>query len=129
MYNKGGNIERKKRLLTPESEGVKMSIKEDKTLNKAYEKLEEISNDKYLREIEELKWKAISDEKSMREGAYEEGMQKGKQQGLKEEIQLGKHNGEKNKSKEIAKKLLNKGVKEDEVSDITGLTIEEIKKL
>lgn len=96
-------------LLNPESEGVKMSIKEDKTLGKAYEKLQEISNDEYLREIEELKWKAISDEANLREGAFKEG----KQEGIKK----------------VAKKLLEEGMEMDKIAEITGLTIEELEKL
>lgn len=108
-------------ILNPESEGVKMSIKEDKTLGKAYEKLEEISNDEYLREIEDLKWKAISDEANLREGAFEEGKQEGEK--------IGTEVGRQERNKEIAKKLLKEGMDIKKVSEITELTEEEIKKL
>ena len=108
-------------ILNPESEETRMSIQEDTTLKKAYTKLEEISDDPYLQRIEELKMKKILDDNSVRNHLTEEGRKEGEKIGEKVGIQK--------RNKEIAKKLLSKGMMIEEVSEITGLTIEEVKKL
>ena len=59
-------------------------------------------------------------EKGMKEG-LEKGMEKGMEKGLKE--------GEKKKSLEVAKKLLAYNTPLDIITNSTGLSIEEIKKL
>ena len=71
-------------LQDPESEVVKMSKETDKELEEAYEKLKYISGDEKLRRITELRIKAILDEKSMLNGAREEGRSEGLREGRAE---------------------------------------------
>ena len=54
-------------LINPESEVVKMCMKENSDLNEAYEKLEYISEDEDLRRMADLRLMAILDENSKRE--------------------------------------------------------------
>ena len=77
----------------PESEAVKMS--NDKELDEAYKKLENISGDEKLRRLSELRLKAILDEKATlecgREAGLKEGMAKRKSRAdLQKERQNGK---------------------------------------
>ena len=104
-------------ILDPESEGTKMSIQEDTTLKKAYNKLEEISDDPYLQRIEELKMKKILDDNSVRNHLTEEGRLFGKQEGRKEEKQ------------EIAKNMLKENIDIEVIEKVTGLSKEEIKNI
>ena len=80
-------------LQNPESEAVKMS--NDKELDEAYKKLENISGDEKLRRLSELRLKAILDEKATlecgREAGLKEGMAKRKSRAdLQKERQNGK---------------------------------------
>ena len=62
-------------LQNPESEAVKMS--NDKELDEAYKKLENISGDEKLRRLSELRLKAILDEKATLECGREAGLKEG----------------------------------------------------
>ena len=80
-------------LQNPESEAVKMS--NDKELDEAYKKLENISGDEKLRRLSELRLKAILDEKATlecgREAGLKEGLAKRKSRAdLQKERQNGK---------------------------------------
>ena len=62
-------------LQNPESEAVKMS--NDKELDEAYKKLENISGDEKLRRLSELRLKAILDEKATLECGRKAGLKEG----------------------------------------------------
>ena len=80
-------------LQNPESEAVKMS--NDKELDEAYKKLENISGDEKLRRLSELRLKAILDEKATLECGREAGLKEGLKEGM------AKRNGKRRKSKTI----------------------------
>ena len=67
-------------LQNPESEAVKMS--NDKELDEAYKKLENISGDEKLRRLSELRLKAILDEKATLECGREAGLKEGLKEGM-----------------------------------------------
>ena len=79
----------------PESETVKMS--NDKELDEAYKKLENISGDEKLRRLSELRLKAILDKKAT--------LECGREAGLKEGIAKRKSRAEKQKKKMRVQKL------------------------
>ena len=58
-----------------------------------------------------------------------EGMKEGMKAGMKEGMKEGIIKGERQKNLENAKKMLEKGISVDDIVDITGLSVEEIKKL
>ena len=86
---------------------------EDKDIDKARKTLEYISTSKEERIIIEKIVEGRNDFYSAKNTAREEG----------------KEEGEKNKSIEIAKNMLKKGYKIEDISELSGLTIEEIKNL
>ena len=92
-------------LIKPESERVKMGAKKDKNLKEAVEKLEVISGDEKMRRIAELRLKYILDENTnIRDG-------------IKQNMEI------------VAKKSLKLKIPIEQISQITGLSKEEIEKL
>ena len=64
-----------------------------------------------------------------KEIGMKEGMEKGREEGRAEGIEEGRAEGMSQRSLEIARKMLAKGMDEASVMDMTGLTAEEIKLL
>ena len=87
---------------------------ENKEINKAKKVLEEISQDEREQRLTELREKYIMDQKAVEEAGFDKGLAVGIQQGIKQN-QI-----------EIAKKLLNKGTKLEEIIELTDLTKDEI---
>ena len=100
-------------LENPESKEVQGYMKSNENIKEAKEKLDNLSDDRVVRRLAELREKAILDEK---EAEYT-GYSKGKEDGIKEGIN------------EIAKKMKEKNKTIEEIIEITGLTQEEIEKL
>lgn len=92
-----------------------------KAINKAKEKLEQLSKTEHERELAELRDKYIRDQYSIKKYGY----LKGKEDGIEE----GRKEGKKEKSIEIAKELLSQNVDIEIIVKSTGLTKEEIEKL
>ena len=96
-----------------DEEGVKEVMEKNEAIKKANEEYKYLIGDEAERRIAFLREKAIKDEISNIEGAREEGLEEGK----------------KKKQIEIAKKLLKRGMKIEEISEITELTKEELIKI
>ena len=96
---------------------VKLKM-ENKEIKKAREVLEKISKDEKERYLAELRQKYIMDQKAVEEAGYDKGLAAGIQQGIERGI--------KQNQIEIAKKLLKKGTKLEEIIELTDLTKEEI---
>ena len=94
-------------------------------VKKAKEKLEKISNDPLMQRIADWKEKYVIEMNTTKIDGYNEGHKEGFEAGHEQ----GKKQGEINKEKEIAKKLKQKNLTLGEISEITGLSIDEIKKL
>ena len=103
------------------SKGVELAMEKNKEIKKAKDEYEYLTGEEAERRIAFLRDKAIRDEKSMRQGARDEGRQEGRQEG--EMI------GERRKQLEIAKKMLAADMLVKQISELTGLSIEEIEKL
>ena len=84
-----------------------------------------IDNLKYLDEQEALMKAFRTDAKIAEEKAAKAGLEKGKQIGLEK----GEKNGEKKKAIEIAKNAIGHGLKNEDISKITGLSVKEIENL
>ena len=95
-------------------EVIDMSNKEIKNVK---EVLEEISQDEHEQYLAELREKYIMDQIAIEEAGYDKGFNSGFTSGSKE------------RSLQIAKKLLAKKMDLSEISDITGLSVDELKKL
>ena len=96
-------------LNNPESKEVQEYMKNNENMKQAKEKLDNISDDKVVRRLAELREKAILDEK---EAEY-----------------TGYSNGRDDVKKEIAKKLKAEGDTIEHIIELTDLTKEEIEKL
>ena len=70
-------------------------------------------------------WDSVSVERTLIDDSY----QKGKEEGMEKGRAEGKEEGMSQRSLEIARKMLAKGMDEASVMDMTGLTAEEIKLL
>ena len=105
----------------------------DPEIGKAVEELE-ISgfSDAELRAYDKF-WDSVSVERTLIDDSYQKGKEKGKEEGIAEGMEMGMKQGmEKGMSQrslEIARKMLAKGMDEASVMDMTGLTAEEIKLL
>lgn len=90
-------------------EGIMHAMKENEEIKKANEEYEYLTGEEAERRLAFLREKAIKDEITMIEGSREEG--------------------EKQKQIEIAKNMLKKGMDLDLISELTNLSIEEIKRI
>lgn len=93
----------------PMSERVTKKMKENEELKEAVEELNRISEDEKMQRIADLREKAIWDEKAI----YSKGLK----------------DGVKNNLKEMVKKMLEKKLSKEIITEITGLSIEEIEEL
>lgn len=100
-------------LINPQKESMEVGMMEDPAIKKAINVLDMLSRDPETVRLAELRMKNILDEKSMIEGAKEEGMAEGKIQG----------------AQEVAKNALIMGAEVSFVSAITGLREEEVTKI
>ena len=95
-------------------EVVDMSNKE---IQKAKKVLEEISQDEHEQYLAELREKYIMDQKAIEDAGYDKGLKTGIAQGITQ----GKL--------QIAKKMLSKKIDLKTISELTGLSIKELKNL
>ena len=91
-------------------EVVDMSNKE---IQKAKKVLEEISQDEHEQYLAELREKYIMDQMSIESAGYDKGLKAGIEQ----------------RNKQIAKKMLSKKIDLNTISELTGLSIQELKNL
>ena len=112
-------------------------MKENKSIEKAKEILERISQDEDERELAYRRERAIRDQNAVRAFGYNRGREEGREQGIKEGrkegrkegIKEGKIEGIKEEKIEIAKKMLKRKMNIEEIQDITGLKRVEIENL
>jgi len=97
----------------------------DPEIGKAVEELE-ISgfSDAELRAYDKF-WDSVSVERTLIDDSYQKGKEEGKEEGIAEGMEKGMNQ----RSLEIARKMLAKGIDEVSIMDMTGLTAEEIKLL
>jgi predicted transposase/invertase (TIGR01784 family) len=91
----------------------------------AMNRLKYISADKEVRAMADLRQRTINDRNSELTVATEKGREEGREEG----IAIGEERGAFAKAKESAIRRLKKNIPLDDISDFTGLSIEEIKSL
>ena len=74
-------------------------------------------------------WDSVSVERTLLDDRYQKGMEEGMEKGRAEGIAEGIEEGMSQRSLEIARKMLAKGLDEASIMDMKGLTAEEIKLL
>ena len=90
-----------------------VDMKENEDVSKAKKVLEEISQDEHERYLAELREKYIMDQKATEDAGYDKGMKDGIQQGMRQ----------------VAKKMKAQNIGFEIISNVTGLSIEEVKNL
>lgn len=88
-----------------------------------------IDNLKYLDEQEALMKAFRTDAKIAEEKAAKAGLEKGEKLGVKKGEKIGLEKGETKKAIEIAKNAIDHGLKNEDISKITGLSVKEIENL
>ena len=130
---------------TNNEEEMEMLAQENPEIEKAYDALQDLSNDEVIRHEAQQREMYLQDEMAINEERYEQGIKEGKEQGIKEGkergIKEGKEQGIKEgmekgietgsriKQIEIAKNLLSIKLPLEQISDATGLSSDEIKRL
>ncbi len=117
----------------PNSLEVSKIMSENKEIKEAVEELEEMSLDEELRRVAELKLKYIRDEESTISYYKKEGLAEGRAEGLEigrtEGRAEGRAEGIKQDRKEIISNMLKNGISKDQISSMTGISLEEIEEL
>ena len=115
-----------------------MAKKKNEKIKKAYENYETLVGDEEIKRLAEIRLMSELEEQSALATARAIGKERGEKLGRKEGEKLGREKGEKigreqgekigrdAKAKEIVQKLLKKKMSLEEISEISGLTIEEI---
>lgn len=102
-------------------------------IKKAKEQLDKISQDENERRLAELREKAVRDEMAIRDSGIKEGYKKGLEDGEKKGEEKGFIEGKKNGALEekisIAKNMLKANIDKKNISEITGLNIDEIENM
>ena len=106
-----------------------MAEKKNKILKKAREEINYLTGDAAVRRLAELREDWEIDYAMGVSGAKKAGFEDGQKVGFEEGKKAGFEDGQKNKEKEIAQNLLKLGMEIEKISEATGLTVEEIKKL
>lgn len=88
-----------------------------------------ISDKEFIEALFDPEWDRECIENAIKGEAREQGHAEGHAEGLAEGIKKGQSVGEKQKSLEIARKLINIKMPFDDISNVTGLSLEEIKEL
>lgn len=101
--------------------------KGDKDMSEVYKKLDDLSKDKYYALLYDEEEKKAYENKCILEDAIENSYSSGYDSGKSEGYSSGLNDGESKKSIEIVKNMLKKNMSIEDISDVTGLTIEEIK--
>ena len=100
-------------LICNEEDKIKMAESKNEEIEKAKKELEKLAMNPEDRELYELRLKAIRDEMNIRYSGYVDGKAEGKNE----------------RNIEIAKKMLKKCMKIEDIIELTGLSQEEIAKL
>ncbi len=104
-------------------------IKEDTILQKAHEQYEKFCSDEQLRDLYLRREMYQRDKLSAIEYAEQRGIEKGIEQGIEQGIEKGIEKGMREKALLDARKMRLSGLALELISDITGLSVEEIKSL
>ena len=119
-------------ILEPERKEVQEGMATDEeleVLKEAREKWKKVTSDEKIRDMA-LRWEmAELDKNTMINDARRQGIKQGIEQGMEQGIKQGMEKGINQERKENAKKMLEKGIKIEDISEITGLTKEEIESL
>jgi len=94
-------------------------------INEAWGVIKVLSGDEQARALAEAREKARMDMDAWLDDARHEGREEGRQEGLQE----GRQEGRQEEKLEVARSALRKNMSHADIADLTGLSLEEVKKL
>ena len=98
-------------------------------IKKAKEQLDKISQDENERRLAELREKAVRDEMAIRDSGIKEGYKKCLEDGEKKGLLVGEEKGARKEKITIAKNMLKANIDKKNISELTGLNIDEIENM
>ena len=107
------------------SDLLEMACEENDKVKRAVENYEVLTGDEEVKRLAEIRLMSKLEEKSALDCAREDGMKEGKEIGREEGLEEGIERGK----KEIAQKLKKQKMPIKQISEITGLSEEEIEKI
>jgi predicted transposase/invertase (TIGR01784 family) len=107
-------------------EEIDMLATKTTEMGHAVARLKQLSSDERARMLYEAREMARMDEDVRRRAAEKQGLQQGLQKGIQQGIQKGRAEGEQNKTLEMAKKMLKRGIDHETIVDISGMSLDEI---
>lgn len=116
-------------LLNPYSEEVKLIMEKNKDIKDVSEELEYLNGEYEAQRLADLREKAIRDEASALAYAKKKGIKQGVERGIEQGLKQGVEQGRYEEKILITKRLLQTGLSIEEISEVTGLEIEQIEKL
>ena len=128
MYEKDKNNKKAQWLMfleNPESKEVKEIMGRNKGISEAVIEIHKMSEDEKMERLEYLREKAILDGEDLRLTGYNQGKREGEKLGEK----IGREQRQKEIYKEMIRRLREEGISEEKISDILGITKEEISDL
>ena len=128
MYEKDKNNKKAHWLMfleNPESKEVKEIMGRNKGISEAVIEIHKMSEDEKMERLEYLREKAILDGEDLRLTGYNQGKREGEKLGEK----IGREQRQKEIYKEMIRRLREEGISEEKISDILGITKEEISDL
>ena len=108
---------------------LEMAKKNSKIIKEAYGEYEVLTGDDEVKRLGEIRLMSKLEEEAALASARHKGTEEGLKQGKEEGLKQGKEEGEREEKTRIAKKLLEKKIKLEQIEDITGLTKAEIEKI
>ena len=131
-YNKDtlSKFEKELLLMTLDNEEELIEIsKGDKEMECVAKKISKLSKEEELKGIYDIEEREEFIHNRIREHAMIDGYEKGQKDGIKKGKIKGKHEGMIESKKEIATNMLNKKIDIKTISEVTGLSVNEIEKL
>ncbi|MDR3230270.1 MAG: Rpn family recombination-promoting nuclease/putative transposase [Synergistaceae bacterium] len=110
-------------------EEIEMLATKTPEMKMAVGRLKKLSLDERTRMLCEAREMAIMDEMARNEAALAKGLTKGREEGREEGRTKGREEGEHNKAREVALKMLARGLEPGEVAEISGLSPDEMEAL
>ena len=112
-----------------DNDDVPAELLENELTSKALSIVEKSAMTEQQLEAYDKFWMSVFDEEAISEGRYLEGRAEGRAEGEAIGMAKGQEIGRENEKKETARKMKTKGFTDEDIADVTGLTIEEIRKI
>ncbi|RCX06861.1 putative transposase/invertase (TIGR01784 family) [Anaerobacterium chartisolvens] len=110
-------------------EVLEMAMREEPAIARAEEVLQYLGSFDEIRRYYEAREMAVHDEITRITGAREEGLREGIEKGIEKGIQKGMEKGTFQMKAGIVRNMRSIGVKDEEISRLTGLTVEEVESI